>query len=131
MRSPRCCRQSGRDWRRWAGWPWGRSARWSSSAAATTARPRAADRRAMAGHFVVCGLGQVGTSVALLLRRLGESVTAVTLDPREEWLALVRSAGVQVVLGDARRREHLIAAGVADAAALLALTSQDLVNVEV
>ena len=85
----------------------------------------------MPGHFVVCGMGQVGYRVVQLLLRLGESVTVVTVQPRPEWIEAIRAGGATVHLGDARDRDRLLAAGLLEARALLALTSQDLVNIEV
>ena len=85
----------------------------------------------MPDHFVVCGMGQVGYRVVQLLLRLGEAVTVVTVQPRPEWLEAIRAAGATVHLGDARDRDRLLAAGLLEARALLALTSQDLVNIEV
>ena len=38
----------------------------------------------MTGHCIVCGMGDVGYRVAELLHRLGEKVTVVTLQVREE-----------------------------------------------
>src|SRR5215208_4545205 len=73
-------------------------------------------------------MGQVGYRVVQLLLRLGE---AVTVQPRPEWVEAIRAAGATVHLGDARDRDRLLAAGLLEARALLALTSQDLVNIEV
>lgn len=85
----------------------------------------------MAGHFIVCGFGDVGFRVAELLHRLGEEVVAVTRDAREERLRMASEAGVRVLLGDARSEHLLHEAGLATARVLIAATNQDLVNIEV
>jgi Trk K+ transport system NAD-binding subunit len=85
----------------------------------------------MAGHVIVCGMGQVGYRVVDLLWRLGEAVSVVALPTRDDWLQDVRRRGVEVLIGDARDPVRLQAAGLRDAAALIAATDQDLVNLEI
>lgn len=81
--------------------------------------------------MIVCGLGQVGYRVAILLARLGEEVTIITLKPREEFLELVTDAGCRVILGDARNERYLVEAGVASAGAVVACIDDDLTNIEI
>lgn len=85
----------------------------------------------MAGHCIVCGLGDVGYRVVELLHRLGEEVVVVTLEAREERLRTAESLGVRIVTGDARVDQNLHEAGLASARLLIAATDQDLVNIEV
>jgi Trk K+ transport system NAD-binding subunit len=85
----------------------------------------------MAGHCIVCGMGDVGYRVAELLRRLGEEVVVVTLQAREERRRTAESFGVRIVTGDARVDQNLHEAGLASARLLIAATDQDLVNIEV
>ena len=85
----------------------------------------------MAGHCIVCGLGDVGYRVVELLHRLGEEVVVVTLNAREERLRTAESLGVRIVTGDARVDQNLHEAGLASAKLLIAATDQDLVNIEV
>jgi Trk K+ transport system NAD-binding subunit len=85
----------------------------------------------MAGHFIVCGFGDVGFRVAELLHRLGEEMVVVTRDAREERLEMARAAGVRLVFGDARSEHLLHEAGVATARGVIAVTDQDLVNIEI
>jgi Trk K+ transport system NAD-binding subunit len=82
-------------------------------------------------RVIVCGLGQVGYRVALLLARLGEEVTVVTLDPREEFVEQVREAGCKVLSGDARNERNLIEAGVSAATSVVICMDDDLANIEV
>ncbi|MCS6861014.1 MAG: NAD-binding protein [Abditibacteriales bacterium] len=85
----------------------------------------------MSGHFIVCGMGQVGYRVVALLRRLGESVTVITQTTRDEWLHAGGMRGVTVLTGDARDPQLLAAADVQNARALIAVTNHDLVNIEI
>ena len=84
----------------------------------------------MPGHVIVCGLGQVGHRVVNLLVQLGERVTVVAEGSREDWLRSARQQGVQVVLGDARDAGILAQAGIDDAAALIAATDRDAINID-
>jgi Trk K+ transport system NAD-binding subunit len=75
---------------------------------------------------VLCGLGRVGWRVLDTIRAAG--VPAVVVDnhvsPDDP-----RLGGARLVAGDCRRPEVLEAAGVRDAAGVLVVTSDDLVNV--
>src|SRR5215211_7003736 len=82
----------------------------------------------MAGHFIVCGMGQIGYRVTDLLWRLGEQVVVITLAPRADWLREVQARGVRVLVGDVRDHALLTEADVAGARALIAATDKDLVN---
>lgn len=81
-------------------------------------------------NIVVCGLGQVGYRVCILLVRLGVKVSVVTLEPREEFAQKVSDLGVRIIVGDARSDKNLLAAGIADADALIAVADNDLTNIE-
>jgi TrkA-N domain/RyR domain len=81
----------------------------------TTARWRARWRRD-GKPVVVCGLGQVGTTIAQLLRARGHAVVAVELDRSCPAISTVRPLGVPVVVGDARIGRTLARAGVGRAA---------------
>lgn len=84
----------------------------------------------MSGHVIVCGLGQVGHRVVTLLVQLGERVTVVAEGSREDWLRTARQQGVEVVLGDARDPGILAQAGLDEAAALIAATDRDAINID-
>ncbi|HEY9420380.1 MAG TPA: NAD(P)-binding protein [Thermoanaerobaculia bacterium] len=85
----------------------------------------------MTGHIIVCGMGDVGYRVAELLHRLGETVVVVTEQVREERRLAAEDRGVRVLLGDARSERLLFEAGLGSARALIAATSNDLVNIEI
>jgi Trk K+ transport system NAD-binding subunit len=82
-------------------------------------------------HIIVCGLGHVGYRIVDLLLSLGEPVTVVTLQTREEWVEDVEERGATVLRGDARDQRLLEKAGLLQARALIAATDVDLVNIEV
>ncbi|MFO0660053.1 MAG: NAD-binding protein [Polyangiaceae bacterium] len=84
-----------------------------------------------AGHYVVIGLGHIGSRVVSLLHKLGRRVVVITDSTKELWLRAARDAGAQVILGDARNDERLHEAGLDSAAALLVLTDSDLTNLEI
>ncbi|MBS1709108.1 MAG: NAD-binding protein [Armatimonadetes bacterium] len=85
----------------------------------------------MTGHFVICGCGQVGFRVAMLVHRLGLPLSIVTTDLREPFNEIIAKEGFRVVYGDARNEAVLTQAGVPEARAVIVCTSHDLNNIEV
>jgi Trk K+ transport system NAD-binding subunit len=81
-------------------------------------------------HVVVVGLGNVGTRVVGQLHDLGVPVVCVDADENAPGVSLARRLGVPVVFGDATRDDTLRAVSVANARALLLLTSSDVANLE-
>jgi Trk K+ transport system NAD-binding subunit len=76
--------------------------------------------------IVLCGLGQVGWRVLESVRAAGLAVVAVDLNTAPDD---PRLGGVRSVKGDCRRSEVLEAAGIREAAAVVIVTSDDLINV--
>ncbi|MDR2113564.1 MAG: monovalent cation:proton antiporter-2 (CPA2) family protein, partial [Candidatus Accumulibacter sp.] len=68
-------------------------------------------------HAVICGFGRNGQQLARFMASEGVSCLALDLDP--DRVAKAAAAGENVVYGDARRRETLIAAGVSRASVLV------------
>jgi voltage-gated potassium channel len=85
----------------------------------------------MKGHFIVCGMGHVGYRIVDLLGRLGEAVAVITQSARAEWIDAAQARGVQVRIGDAQDERLLAEVGIQEAQAVLAVTDQDLVNIEI
>jgi len=85
----------------------------------------------MTGHFVICGCGQVGYRVAMLVQRLGLPLCIVTTDLREPFNEIIAKEGFSVVYGDARNDAVLSQACVQTARAVIVCTSHDLSNIEV
>ena len=82
-------------------------------------------------HFLVCGLGQVGYRTVNLLRMLGHAVSVVTQATREDWIQELANSGVDIHLGDARQDAVLRAAGLDYTDAVLVVTSDDAINVQI
>jgi Trk K+ transport system NAD-binding subunit len=86
--------------------------------------------RPRGGHIIVVGLGNVGTRVVGELHDLGYDVTCIDRDPEARGVALARRLSLPTVIGEAYLEEKLQAAGLETAAALVSVTSNDMVNLE-
>ena len=82
-------------------------------------------------HFIVCGLGGVGVQIVDHLHRCGHEVVVIEQDPNCRFLATVRAMKIPVIQGDASLPAALQAANFSQAQALLAVTSNDTVNLEI
>jgi len=82
-------------------------------------------------HVVVIGLGQVGLTLCLELRKLGISVIAVERDPRAVNLRLAKAAKVPVLIAHAEDREVLNKLSLHRARGLAAMGAKDLDNIAV
>jgi Trk K+ transport system NAD-binding subunit len=82
------------------------------------------------GHVIVAGLGNIGTQVVRELHALGFGVACVDPDPAAQGITLARRLGLPTVIGDAFAEETLRAAGIDTCSALVAVTSNDIVNLE-
>lgn len=82
-------------------------------------------------HAVVCGLGRIGTSVMLLLHRQGIAVVAI--EQREDTVGVLRARRlkVPVIIAEATDSAALEQAGIKAADAVLAVTDDDAVNLEI
>jgi Trk K+ transport system NAD-binding subunit len=83
------------------------------------------------GHVIVCGLGNIGYRTVEELLSYGERAVVIELGRDARFVATARRLGVPVVVGDATVREVLRQAHAATARAVIAATSNDLVNLEV
>lgn len=83
------------------------------------------------GHIVVCGLGNVGYRCVEELTALGERVVAVDSVADNPFLATCRRKGVAAFVGDATVAEVLRQARIDTAKAVLAVTSKELINLEI
>ncbi|ERN42419.1 Kef-type K+ transport system, predicted NAD-binding component [Rubidibacter lacunae KORDI 51-2] len=82
-------------------------------------------------HYIVCGLGGIGIQIVRQLHEQGCEVVAIERDLDGRFLHAARALGVPVIVADASLTSTLEAANVRHAAALLAVTSNDMVNVEI
>ncbi|MEO0407360.1 MAG: NAD-binding protein [Cyanobacteria bacterium P01_A01_bin.135] len=82
-------------------------------------------------HYIVCGLGGVGMQVVTELLENGQDVVVLEPDADNRFLPIAQSLKVPVIRGDAGLGATLQEARVEQAAALLALTSDDMANLEI
>ena len=85
----------------------------------------------MNDHVVLCGFGQVGYRVFLLLKRLDQKVAVISAETLSEWKAEVEQSGNQFIPGDARDDHLLEQASIKNAKAVIAATDNDLVNLSI
>jgi voltage-gated potassium channel Kch/multidrug transporter EmrE-like cation transporter len=99
------------------------------SGAATQLR---AERMAgrMRGHVILCGLGGVGFEVARDLAARGISVVVVDATP-DDLHARLLSARIPIIVGDATNADVLLRAGLKRARAVVVVTSDDAINLEI
>jgi Trk K+ transport system NAD-binding subunit len=97
---------------------------------AREARALGVIQRPVAGHVVVVGLGNLGTRVIQQLRTLGVPVVAVDKTETARGTSPARDLRIPVVIGDASRSEVLRRASIHHAQALLALSTDDSINLE-
>jgi Trk K+ transport system NAD-binding subunit len=86
--------------------------------------------RRISGHVVLVGLGNVGARVLTQLHDVGVPVVAVENDENARGVPRARRAGIPVVIGDASREEILREARLNTSRALVAVTNNDVTNLE-
>jgi Trk K+ transport system NAD-binding subunit len=84
----------------------------------------------MRGHVVLVGLGAVGMQVLEGLLAKGQEVVVIERMEGNPYLAVARSLGVPLVIGDATLTSTLESVNLTSAAAVAILTSDDLTNIE-
>ena len=82
------------------------------------------------GHVIVCGLGNVGFRIVEELIRCHERVVVIEHDKDSRFVATARRLGVPVLIGDATLTAVLHQAHAVQARAVIAATSDDLINLE-
>jgi voltage-gated potassium channel Kch len=83
------------------------------------------------GHVIVCGAGNVGSRVLDMLVALGCRVVVLEREPRPEIVEGSRERRYELLTGDAGRDATLDLCNIEGAAALVALTNSDTMNLEV
>jgi Trk K+ transport system NAD-binding subunit len=83
------------------------------------------------GHVIICGLGNIGFRVLQEVVSYDERAVAIELAADGRFVGTARRLGAAVITGDATVREVLRQAHAANALAVVAATSNDLVNLEV
>ncbi|MGK7945832.1 MAG: NAD-binding protein [Microcystaceae cyanobacterium] len=82
-------------------------------------------------HYIVCGLGSIGMEIIRLLHNQGHEVVVIEGDHQNRFLHTARSLGVPVIVEDGSLEATLKAANLQQAIAVLVVTSNDMINVEV
>ena len=82
-------------------------------------------------HVIVAGLGSIGYRVALGIAARGLPVVVVEVSDDGRFVSPTRASGIPVVIGDARHPEVLEELHLETARAIVAATSDDLVNLSV
>jgi voltage-gated potassium channel Kch len=82
-------------------------------------------------HIILCGLGGVGMAIIEELLHQGHEIVAIEKDGDNRFLHTARSLGVPVIVEDARLETTLVEANLSKAAAILVVTSDDTVNLEI
>lgn len=83
------------------------------------------------GHYIICGLGGVGIKTAQQLLAQGHKVVVIERDDNSRFLSMARSQQIPVILADASLPLTLKTANIAQATALIPVTSDDMVNLEI
>ncbi len=86
--------------------------------------------RPMKDHVVLCGLGNVGYRVLEQLHKLGKQVVVIEDDEDCRFFDDARKLGARVINGDIRYASSLEQADIRAAECLIAVTDQDLANLE-
>ncbi len=82
-------------------------------------------------HYIVCGLGGVGVKIVNQLLTQGHEVVVIERDGNNRFISTVRSQKVSVILADASLPQTLKMANIDQASALLAVTHDDMSNLEI
>lgn len=82
-------------------------------------------------HIIVCGTGKVGYRVILELLKFDREVVAIEADEDGRFVEKVKNLGIPLLIGNARRSENIIKAGVKHADAIIPCTNDELTNLDI
>jgi voltage-gated potassium channel Kch len=82
-------------------------------------------------HYIVCGLSGIGLRIVQQLHASGNEVVVIETDSNNRYVNTARGLGIPVIQGDASFRATLKASNIDSAAAVLAVTSNDAINLEI
>ena len=82
-------------------------------------------------HHIICGLGGMGFTIVRQLHRQGHEVVALESAPNNRFLHSARSLGIPVIIESASLAATLKLVNLGRAASLIAVTSNDLTNLEI
>jgi Trk K+ transport system NAD-binding subunit len=82
-------------------------------------------------HYIICGMGGTGLKVAQQLVSQGHKVVVIERDDNNRFLSAARSQQISVIIADASLPLTLHSANISQATALLAVTDDDMGNLEI
>jgi Trk K+ transport system NAD-binding subunit len=82
-------------------------------------------------HIVLIGLGHLGYRVAQKLHEMGESITAIELNPGTHTVVAARALGIPVIEADARHPGALEGANLKDARTIILASQNDAMNLQI
>ncbi|WP_341526727.1 NAD-binding protein [Nostoc sp. UHCC 0302] len=82
-------------------------------------------------HYIVCGLSGIGIRIVQQLHSSGYEVVVIETDSNNKYVNSTRGLGIPVIQGDASFRATLKASNIDSAAAVLAVTNNDAINLEI
>jgi len=83
------------------------------------------------GHVVICGGGKIGAAVMNLLTAAGKRVVVIEPRPDPGLVRRARDRDVDLLTGDAHRDDALDLCDIPNATAVLAMTDNDAINLEI
>ena len=90
-----------------------------------------AARVPLRNHYIVCGLGGIGIQIVRQLHHQGYEVVVIECDSNNRFLHSARSLGIPIIIEDSSLTDTLKAANVNQAKALITVTNNDMINVEI
>lgn len=82
-------------------------------------------------HYIICGLGGIGVKIAQQLLAQGHDVVVIERDVENRFLCMARSQEIPLIVADASLPVTLKTANIEQASALLAVTHDDMTNLEI
>lgn len=82
-------------------------------------------------HYIVCGLSGIGMRIVQQLYASGQEVVVIETDANNRFINTARGLGIPVIQGDASFQTILKISNIHTAAAVLAVSSNDAVNIEI
>ncbi|EFA69204.1 TrkA-N protein [Cylindrospermopsis raciborskii CS-505] len=82
-------------------------------------------------HYIVCGLSGIGIKIVQQLNASGNEVVVIETDTHNKYVSTARGMGIPVILADASFRTTLQTSNIDTANAVLAVTNNDAINLEI
>jgi len=82
-------------------------------------------------HYIVCGLSGIGIKIVQQLNASGNEVVVIETDVHNKYVSTARGMGIPVILADASFRTTLQISNIDTANAVLAVTNNDAINLEI